>query len=445
MSSALLLPAAPARRFSRPFAAGLFAGALILRLALVLLLKDVTEGPTGPSCNDDVEFDHLAKTLVAGAGYLNDHGVPTSFRAPGFPCFLAGLYALFGCAYPLAYVAFCLLGAVNAVLAYCLARELLSEGYARGVGVLTALYLGNLTVSLYFISETLFVPLLTLGAWLFVRFLRRGGFCSLGFAGLVLGYATLTRPFSLLLLPFWGLLLCWHFRRDFRRLVVAGLVYGLPFLAPILPWTYRNYEVHGHVVLIATNGGSTFLGGTNDLVWNNRRFWGYWVGTDQLPERPLIDATPNEYEHDQMEWKLGKDYVRAHPGRAAAMAFLKLGSLWVRPPEMTVGESKVYWLRGLAYYPLLILMFLAFVRCLSTRSLWTPGWAALHLVILATMITAMIFCGLARFRDANVSLLMIYAVVGWDALRGLFSSRRASEQQNADDRRYTSIAANQRR
>src|SRR5262249_60480337 len=99
-------------------------------------------------------------------------------------------------------------------------------------------------------------------------------------AGLLLGAAALTRPFALLAVPFFALVLLAHLR---WRGLLAGVVLGLTTAAVVVPWTYRNYHVHHRFVPVATNGGSTFYGGNNDRVVNERRLFGSWVSTTELP------------------------------------------------------------------------------------------------------------------------------------------------------------------
>src|SRR5262249_35973840 len=155
----------------------------------------ITQGPTGEPSADDVQFNTLALNVAQGCGYVKESGQPTSFRAPGWPLFLAGIYALVGPNYPLAYLTCCLLGALSCVLTYLLAREMLSEGASRWAAVLAAVYLPHVWFSTIFLSEILFVPCLTLGVWLFLRHLKSRSLGTLAGAGLVLGWATLTRPF----------------------------------------------------------------------------------------------------------------------------------------------------------------------------------------------------------------------------------------------------------
>jgi 4-amino-4-deoxy-L-arabinose transferase-like glycosyltransferase len=434
------------------FALLLFAAAFAVRLATVHALRDLRVGPVGPCSADDVEFNNLALRLAAGDGFAGENGRPTSFRAPGWPLFLAPFYAAFGPCYPLAYVLLCVLGALSCVLTYLLAGEVVSEGLARLAGCLAAVYLPHAWFATLFLSENLFVPLLLLGLWLFVRHLksRSGKECPslalqacvhphkpeaqakdtvqtgarrsspglLALAGLVLGFATLTRPFALLLLPLLLGVLAVAWRRERRPLVVPALVFTAAFVACIVPWTVRNRQVHGRFVLIATNGGSTFYGGNNSRVVREWRMFGNWISTTELPYRDRIEATPDEVSHDKMEWQLGMDWLRNHPGSVPLLLVLKTGRLCLWLPDFDGGSRLFLVLRVAMWAPFLVLLACGAWACLRDRSRRGLPWLALHGTLLATFATAWIFWGSPRFRDANLGLLMIYAAVGAERLYG---------------------------
>src|SRR5262245_22428188 len=408
------------RRLPAPvFLLGVFLVAFLLRLGLVLLLRDLAAGPDEQRTptGDDVEFNYLARALADGRGYVlggltGGPDEPTSFRAPGFPFFLAAVYALAGVSYPLATVLFCLLGALACVLCYGLARELAGEDLARLAAVLHAVYLGHAYFAVSFLSENLYVPLLTLGLWLFVRHLKGGSVLWLTLSALALGCAALTRPVGLLLLPLLGLVLLWHEWRQRRWGALPAALFGFGFLACVLPWTYRNSLVHGRPVLIATNGGSTFYGSNNGKVAAWGRHLGYWVSTTELPGRELIEAQPDEVAHDQMEWRLGLQWVRESPGAFALLCPAKVGRMVVALPDFAAGPAWYYAVRAAGYYPFLLLVLVGLWACLRRRGLWSPGWLALHAALLATLAACLVFWGSARFRDANAGVLIVYAAVG---------------------------------
>ena len=225
------------------------------------------------------------------------------------------------------YLLNCLLGALSCVLTYLLARELVTEPVARWAGILACLYPGHIYFATLYLSENPFAPCLGLGVLLLVRYVKGGATWLLALAGLVLGFAALTRPMAILLLVLLPPVVAWYDIHRGRWPVMPCCLFAVTFLAVVLPWTYRNHEVHGHAVLVATNGGSTFYGGNNDRVvdWSQPRGLGYWFSTTELPQRELIDAQPDEWSHDQMEWKLGKDWLRTSL-ESAAVARLQIAA-----------------------------------------------------------------------------------------------------------------------
>jgi 4-amino-4-deoxy-L-arabinose transferase-like glycosyltransferase len=394
------------------FVVVLFAVALGARLALVAALRDFRVGPVGISSADDVQFDAFARQLGGGHGYCYPGGTPTSFRAPGWPLLLAGLYWLVGVSYPAAYILLCVLGSLACVLTYLLAREVLPEGTARLAGWLSVVYLPHAYFSTILWSEALFVPLLALGVWLFLRYLRLPSLGLLALAGLVLGYAALTRPFALLLAPVFAGLLLLQWRRQGRPLVVPGLVFTAAFAACLVPWTVRNQRVHGRPVLVATNGGSTFYGGNNDRVVGEWRLFGGWVATNYLPHRNLVEAQPDEVSHDKMEWRLGLDWLGGHWSLTPLLVVLKTARLVLWLPDFDGGTRVYLAARVLGYLPFLVLLAAGAWTCLGDHSCRGPAWLTLHGVLLATLVTAWVFWGSPRFRDANAPLLMVYAALG---------------------------------
>jgi 4-amino-4-deoxy-L-arabinose transferase-like glycosyltransferase len=400
----------------------LIAAAFAARLALVLALRDPHVGPVGVASADDVEFNKLALRLLHGEGYVGDHGEPTSFRAPGWPFVLAGFYAAFGTDPLGVYVLLCLLGAAGCVLTYLLAREVVPEGTARLAGALAAAYLPYAYFSCSFLSEAIFVPQLLLGLLLLVRHLKRPSPALLTLAALVLGWAALTRPFALLLLPVaWGVLLV-DWRRRRRGAVLPAVLFTAAFVAVIAPWTVRNQRVYGRFVLIATNGGSTFYGGNNGRVVSEWRQFGNWISTTELPYRDRIEAAPDEVAHDKMEWHLGVEWLREKKGHVPLLVVLKTARLCLWLPDFDGGSRFFLAVRALGYLPFLALMVAGGVVCLRDRTCRGTPWLLLHGTFLATLATAWIFWGSPRFRDANAGILMIYAALG---ARWLFRSRQS--------------------
>jgi len=392
------------------FAIALFVLAFALRGLAVTVLRHWSDGPSERHGADGVEYDLLARSVVERGEYAIVPDRPTAFRAPGFPLGLAALYKVFGTSYVLAHLTFCLMGAAACVLTYEVARRLLPESAARLAGLFCAVYLPHIYFCTVFFSENLFALLVVLDIWLLLREYDRWSLGGMALAGVVLGYTTLVRSFALLVLPLLSLVLLTRQIRTHQLRLRALAAFAAGFLLVLAPWVIRNEWALGRLVPVATNGGSTFYGGNNSIVAGGISKLGTWVSTTELPLRDLIEAQPDEVSHDQMEWKLGWQWVRSHP---AQMPRLEVGKLVRALMPDVDSPNRAYVLASLLVStPLIFLFLFGLVRSLWDTSCRSTRWLLLHAVLLSTLLTCLIFWGSARFRDAIAPLLMIYAALG---------------------------------
>jgi 4-amino-4-deoxy-L-arabinose transferase-like glycosyltransferase len=392
----------------------IFVAAFLLRLLAVVALRDIHQGPTMAFGADGIEFNELAHQVALGDGYELQPGHPTSFRAPGFPLFLAGVYYLAGENYPLTYVVFCLLGAAVCVLTYLVALELTGPKMALLAAALAVTYINGIYFATVFASESLYLVCFGLSLWLFLRYLKNGSSWELLICALSLGWGILTRPFALLLLPLFGCVLLWNMWKSRRFRFGQVVIFAVIPLAVVAPWTFRNYEVFHQFVLVANNGGSTFYGSNNDRVLHEPYYMGSWISTTELPGRNLIVAEPDEVSHDREEMHLGVQWVKGHLRSMPLLCTYKLVRMWL--PDIATGNKKSLLLQYIFATPFIILMLIGLFRCLFRRNCWTQEWVLVHGTIAATVFVTLVFFGYARYRDANIPVLMIYAAFGVQAL-----------------------------
>ena len=233
-------------------------------------------------------------------------------------------------------------------------------------------------------------------------------------AALCFGWAILTRPFLVLAMPLLFLLVVWRERKTPMRAAVHGLLLTLGCMIVVAPWTLRNYRVFGKPVFIATSGGATFYGGNNDVVLHEPKHWGGWVSSGVLPGRNLIDAQPDEVSHDAMELNLGIGWVKTH---LAWMPLLEAYKFVRFQSSRILGRriKSTCSLQVIAYTPYLFLLLVAVARTIA-KPRWDAGWLAVDALMLACIVTALIFWGSPRFRDSNTPLLMLYATLGLPAI-----------------------------
>lgn len=410
----------------RGFLIAVFVLAFLIRLAAVLALRNPMEfhGP-GPMGADAVDFNQYALNMVAGNGYCFTPGQPTSFRAPGFPFLLAAIYFFSPANYLAVYLMLCLMGAFTCVLTYYLAREVLNERQSRWAAVLSIFYFPHIYYSTVFVTEVLFALFLAAGLCCFLRYLKTDSAAQAALAGALLGYAALTRPQNLMLLPPLVLLLAWtRWRPRAAQVWRATLFLGL-FAAVNVPWTIRNYVVHHKLVINVTNAGSGFYSGNNNRVLNEPDLWGYWIATTELPHRKLIDAQPDEVSHERMEWKLGWEWVSTHLSSMPRLMVMKFCRFWA--PDVSSANKKYLLGAVVGYLPYCLLLLVGFFAHVRDRRYWTAEWMSLHAVIWVNVLLALIFYGHPRYRDDNTPVLMVYAALGLSVILSKFGGRRPAE------------------
>ncbi len=152
----------------------------------------------------------LAGALVNGEGY-SVNGAATAFRAPGYPAFLAGLFAVFGVKVWVGQLANLLLAGIAMWLVYHVSKMIFAdEGTGRIALLLMTLHPNGIAYTSLLSTELLFVVLLLAGVACGLRMKAHWGW--LVAAGLAFGLATYVKP-QAVLVPLVLLLGGWITRR----------------------------------------------------------------------------------------------------------------------------------------------------------------------------------------------------------------------------------------
>ena len=320
-----------------------FLGAGLAALGLRLLLVVYF-----PAVVDDSRFyANIAENWLRHGVYgITNSGVitPTLSRLPGYPAFLAVIFALFGVGNFRAV----LLVQVTFDLATCfliadLARRLFGERAAKAAFLLAALcpFLANYAAAA--LTETLEIFFTTLAFDLAFRGLRIGEMGTLEppqapsyivwlVCGLSVGGSILLRPDGGILLAAIGGYLVWLLARTLhaghrgvispRTIFLAGLLVAAGAAAPLVPWTLRNlHTLHRFEPLApryATDSDEMVLKGFNrwvktwmaDYVSVQEIYWsmpGADIDGTRLPRRAFDSSQQGEKTNE-----LIADYNRDH-------------------------------------------------------------------------------------------------------------------------------------
>ena len=285
---------------------------------------------------DVLTYVLLARNLVSGYGYSYAH-VPTAWRTPGYPLFIAGAMEIFGTHFVIAVR--CLQGLLALLAAYlCMraSRIFFGETAAR-VSLLAALFFPTL---IYFsgelLSESLSAFFLALFLWLFAEDGSNPRWSTTVGMGLAIGLGALVRP-NLAAIGALGVVGSWLARRSVRtRLGAAGLL-SLCAIFVFMPWIARNYHVFGKFV-VTTKTGTDALTGTLNPEWRILPGWedreraliGHILPNEVETNAPSRVALGSEIDLDRKCWQVTRQL----------WSEMSWGE-WVR---VTLGKWATYWL-----------------------------------------------------------------------------------------------------
>jgi hypothetical protein len=403
-------------------ALGILAFALAVRLAFVVATPGYTPA------HDDRHYDRLACSIVLSGHYPvrtadadrescgsmpSGGNVPTAFRPPGYPLFLAGVHAagepLPGDRWTRGRVVNALLGTLAVALVGLIATHFWSRRVAlTAMGVL-AVDLPLILVGGSLMSETLFVALV-LGAVLAAlqsRAASRPIAWAAG-AGVLIGLATLTRATApVLALPL-ALAVAW---RSPRRPAAAGVLVVAMALT-VAPWTARN-AVQMHAFIPVSDFLGSWVAGTyNDQARADKDHPGS-SQTFVRGEFDDLDGVP-EVERQRELTRRGLNYAADHPGYVAqvllhnTMRLLNLeGSSWWR--RQARGMSMPRRAADPAAYAFHVLALLALVGAFTPAARRAPAWFWLVPILL---FASVIFAGSAlRYRAPVEPFLALLAAL----------------------------------
>jgi 4-amino-4-deoxy-L-arabinose transferase-like glycosyltransferase len=311
-----------------PLVAWMVIVGLAIRIAVIPFVYDEWMSPYNLV---HYEQGNVARALLAGRGFGSSL-VSTQISAmmtPVFPLLLALIFRIFGVHTLSAMIATLSLNCLFSSLA-CLPVYLIAR---RSFGARAALWAGwgwaLSPYGIYFSAEWAWSThlLLLCLCWLFYLAQSMEHSASLklwaGFA-LLAGFAGLTEPVILPIVPFLMALAAWRLRRAGKRWFTPGLVASLVLAASISPWIVRNAVVfHRFIPMRDSMGLELWLG--------NNGFTHHWVNADHHPNHDAKEeAEYNKGELAYMDRKQqqAKEYIHAHPGWYAWMCGRRALYLW---------------------------------------------------------------------------------------------------------------------
>jgi 4-amino-4-deoxy-L-arabinose transferase-like glycosyltransferase len=369
------------RRHRRFFLVIALAG-IALRLFFVVYFPAVTD-------DSRVYADFATNWMEHGIYALTQSGeiVPSDTRLPGYPGFLAVIFALFGAGnFRAVMLAQILVDLATCFIIADLARRTVSDKAARIAFVLAALcpFLANYAAAV--LTETLEVFFTAMALDCAVAGLSnldqgRVHWKAWAGSGLSIVACILLRPDGGIVLVAVCLYLTflgwkrWREHSTLAPLIEAAVLASLLALAPLAPWTLRNFRTLHHFQPLApryaTEPDETAPRGFNrwaatwivDYVSVEEIYWnvpGDKIDPDKLPSRAIDSAAQRDAtlaliadyneshdltpELDARFGELAAQRIREHPIRYyVLLPMLRIADMWLRPRTELLPSDPRWW------------------------------------------------------------------------------------------------------
>jgi 4-amino-4-deoxy-L-arabinose transferase-like glycosyltransferase len=305
-------------------------------------------------------FD-LAQSLANGNGFAFPRSLPTAFRVPLYPVFLA-VVTLGERSFVAVLLSQSLVGAATTLCGGLLGREMFGDRVGLAAAVLTAVYPYYVLHDTALQETSLFTLLTLLSVLLLLRTARTGSRSFAIGAGLGFGAATLVRatvaPVALFA-PFW-LLLPIEGRSPCRGRAIGVCLCLGALLVTLSPWLIRSHRITGAWTL-GTEFGAALWGG------NNAETFRYYPRESiDLSRRAALDAlsaaekvelaalSNDEIAVSNWYERKGLAYIKHHPEEFVLNGLKKVVAAfgWLPSPRGSVWRNMAYLL---SYTPVLAL------------------------------------------------------------------------------------------
>jgi 4-amino-4-deoxy-L-arabinose transferase-like glycosyltransferase len=429
----------------------------ILALALVLRVAYVAVTIDTPTTLDPADFSRTALSIAQTGSYPASNRAPgagpSAFRPPGYPYFLAGVYAIAGQEAPAAgRIVGAFLGTLSVALIGLIALRLWGKRVSVIALFLAAIAPPLVILSTALISEALFVPVVLGAVVCAIEFRRSRGCYRWAIAtGVLVAVAALTRtngmllivPFALALAPARG-----------RRLRPASWAPAAAmFLAAVLavtPWTVRNWLVMHTFVPISDESGYTLAGTYDQVSRANRVEPAVWVEAEHgaSPEYAQINFSASIGHWGELEFgdKLQAQAIaeiKADPAYVLKVGYwnalrmfhlteLNLAVLNLSNTDIPriPAQFEIY-----GFYPLGVL---ALAGLLTRRARRAPRWLWLVPLLLATSVFV---TGFIRFRSPLDPFFVMLAALAVATVPERWQRWRARRARPVPDLRVESPVA----
>lgn len=268
--------------------------------------------------SDEKTYIELASKLAKGDEYYI--AGTYSYWPPGYPLFLSVIFRLFGSSGATIFWMNIIFYLCGTLIIYTFVRHLTTHVEAMVATALLAVWPAYFTLIGFPSKEGLLIFLVPLALLMYVKssqtdHLFNSASLALG-SGIAFGAASMIQPSLqlLLLAPIVGSVIT---NVNLRVILRSSVFLVIGMLLVILPWTIRNYYIHGQFIFISTNGGGGLYMSNND----------YATGSYDSQSRLIMKLKQfddlGELESNRVGFHEGVQWIKENPDRFLTLAVRK--------------------------------------------------------------------------------------------------------------------------
>jgi 4-amino-4-deoxy-L-arabinose transferase-like glycosyltransferase len=395
---------------------------------------------------DSEQYKAMAGKIAEGDWVA---GTEAYSLAPLYSYFLAVLQSLIGTDNVNIFVAQQGLGLASILLTGLITRSCFNARAGIAAAALLALYgpMALMELKVMASSLAIFLSLASLAVLLVARDKRSLSFSFI--AGLVIGFACLARPNTLLFCPLAAFWLMWDgkgwneagHRLEWAR-VPAVVLLTLGVLLAISPATVRNYKLEKELILISSQGGIAFYQANNELskgTYTKAPGFSGNAASQSGEERKLAEKEAghelSRTEVSSFWFRKGLTFLTHNPGKAINLMGMKFSS-WMGSQELSSEyviptERRMTWTLWLMPIPFGILLGLAIAGLRTQGRTQGQGGGRrelLALFIFSNFFSLMIFFVSSRYRLPAVPLLCAFGGAGLVEIMNRYKNPRTQKK-----------------
>jgi 4-amino-4-deoxy-L-arabinose transferase-like glycosyltransferase len=354
---------------------------LVARLAVIpFLYHDWLD----PFVVEHWAFGRVARSLATGHGFGNvfANTGPTAVLPPVYAYLLAGVFRLLGAHTPASIVTALainsLFSALTCIPVFLLARRCFNARAAKWAGWGWAFSPYGIYYGADWAWSTCLVTLLLVLLFLWALLLEESGRLREWLAfGAVGGFAALTEPVVLSVVPLLGLWTCWRRLRKRQNWLLPMTTAAIAAAAVMAPWFVRNYRTfHEFIPIRSGYGLELYIGNSADSL--------HWADRSLHPNHSDAElaeyAQSGELAYMAHKAQQGREYIRSHRAQYVYRVLRRVVYIWTG-----------YWSFNRSY--------------LAEEPLDVPN------IFLSTTMTVLALAGLRRVWSVDASLGMRFAIV----------------------------------